>query len=81
MIEIGLLGTPFTVTTTFPVVAPKEPALRWWSGSSWWRSSRPVEVTVLAPCVAPKFVPVIVTKLPIVADVVDKLESPVSATP
>jgi hypothetical protein len=33
----------------------------------------PLNVTVLALCVAPKFVPVIVTKLPIVADVVDKL--------
>jgi predicted small secreted protein len=33
----------------------------------------PLNVTVLAPWVAPKFVPVIVTKVPMVAELVDKL--------
>jgi hypothetical protein len=33
----------------------------------------PLNVTVLAPCVTPKFAPVIVTEAPMVADVVDKL--------
>jgi len=33
----------------------------------------PLNVTVLATCVEPKFVPVIVTDEPMVAEVVDKL--------
>ncbi len=69
-----LLATPPTVTTTFPVVAPvgtgtvilvalqavTVPAV-------------PLKVTALVPCVAPKFVPVMITELPTVPDVGFKL--------
>jgi len=62
-----LLATPPTVTTTFPVVAvagtkttmlvglqlPAAPA------------DTPPNATVFVPCVTPKFVPIIVTKLPV----------------
>lgn len=73
-IETALLGTPFTVTTTFPDVAPNG------TGTTMLVALQlagvppiPLNVTVLALCVVPKLVPVIVTKLPIVAEVVDKL--------
>src|SRR5271166_3318565 len=69
-----LLATPPTVTTTFPVVAPLGtdtvilvplhavgvPAV-------------PLNVTVLVPCVAPKFVPVIITGVPTAPDIWLKL--------
>ena len=61
-----LLATPPTVTTTFPVVAPAG------TGTSILvalqaegAASVPLKVTVLVPCVAPKFVPVMVTVDPI----------------
>src|SRR6266481_971237 len=60
-----LLAAPPTVTTTFPVVAP--------AGTSTTTlvalqlvavAATPLNVTVLVPCVAPKFAPLIVTELP-----------------
>src|SRR6266436_6136139 len=60
-----LLATPPTLTTTFPVVAP--------DGTSTTTlvalqlvgvAVIPLNFTVLVPCVAPKFAPLIVTELP-----------------
>jgi hypothetical protein len=80
-----LLATPPTVTTTFPVVAP------FGTGATILVALQletvavvPLKVTVLAPCVAPKFVPVIVTELPTAPDVgfrVEMLGETVKATP
>ena len=62
-----LLATPPTVTNTFPVVAPAGTgttmlvALQLVIGVD----EVPLNVTVLVPCVAPKFVPVIVTDAPL----------------
>jgi hypothetical protein len=60
-----LLATPPTVTTTFPVVAPAG------TGTTMLVPLQlvgvpvvPLNVTVLVPCVDPKFVPVIVTLVP-----------------
>src|SRR5713101_4932321 len=65
-----LLATPPTVTTTFPVVAPVG------TGAAMLVELQlagvanvPLNVTVLLPCVAPKFVPVIVTGVPTTPDV------------
>ena len=65
-----LLATPPTVTTTFPVVAPLG------TGTTMLVALQlvgvaavPLNVTVLVPCVAPKFVPVIVTEVPTGPDV------------
>lgn len=62
---VALLGTPEAVTTTFPVVAPLG------TGTTMLAVLQlvgvalvPLNVTVLDPCVAPKFVPVIVTRIP-----------------
>jgi hypothetical protein len=60
-----LLATPPTVTTTFPVVAPLGtvtvmPVALQLVGVP----AVPLNVTVLVPCVAPKFVPVIITGVP-----------------
>src|SRR5882724_10891819 len=71
---IPLLATPFTVTTTGPVVAPVgtgatiDVALQLVGVAG-----VPLNVTVLVPCVAPKFVPEIVTDVPITPDVGFKL--------
>jgi len=69
-----LLATPFTVTTTFPVVAPPG------TGTTMLVPLQlvgvpavPLKVTVLVPCVLPKFVPVIVTDVPTAPDVGDRL--------
>jgi hypothetical protein len=71
--ETGLLGTPFTVTTTFPVVAPNGTVSTMLVGLQLVGvAPAPLNVTVLVPCAEPKFVPVIVTTLPILAEVVDK---------
>ena len=65
-----LLVTPPTVTTTFPVVAPDGtgttmlPALQLVGVAC-----VPLKVTALAPCVAPKVVPVIVTDDPTAPEV------------
>jgi len=60
-----LLGRPATVTTTFPVVAPLG------TGTTMLVALQlvgvaaiPLNVTVLVPCDAPKFAPVIVTEVP-----------------
>ena len=65
-----LLASPPTVTTTFPVVAPLG------TGTTMLVALQlvgvpavPLNVTVLVLCVAPKFVPVIVTDVPTVPDV------------
>jgi len=65
-----LLATPPTVTTTFPVVAPAG------TGTPMLVALQlvgvavvPLKVTMLDPCVAPKFVPVIVTDAPTNPDV------------
>jgi hypothetical protein len=65
-----LLATPPTVTTTFPVVAPVG------TGTAMLVALQlvgvpaavPLNVTVLVPCVIPKFVPVIVTGVPTAPD-------------
>ena len=60
-----LLACPPTVTTTFPVVAPAG------TGATMLVALQlvgvatvPLKVIVLAPCVAPKFIPVTVTEVP-----------------
>ena len=70
-----LLATPPTVTTTLPVVAPLG------TGTTMLVALQlvgvavvPLKVTVLVPCVAPKFVPVIVTDVPTGPDVGLRLE-------
>jgi len=70
-----VLATPPTVTTTLPVLAP--------DGTGVWIDVElqlvgvaviPLNVTVLPPCVAPKFVPDIVTTVPTAPEVGDRLE-------
>src|SRR5436190_1714744 len=68
-----LLATPFAFTKTFPVVAPEG------TGTVMLVALQlvgvvavPLNVTVLEPCVDPKFVPVIVTGVPTAPDVTDK---------
>lgn len=60
-----LLATALTVTTTFPVVAPlgtdTEILVSVHPASV---TAVPLNVTVLVPCDAPKFVPLIVTEIP-----------------
>jgi len=70
-----LLATPPTVTTTFPVVAPAG------TGTAMLVAlqlvgvaAMPLNFTVLVPCVAPKFAPLIVTELPTNPDAGFKLE-------
>src|SRR5258708_36820165 len=65
-----LLAMPPTVTTTFPVVAPggtgaPMPVALQFAGVA----AVPLNLTVLLPCVAPKFTPVIVTEAPATPDV------------
>jgi hypothetical protein len=64
-----LLATPPTVTTTFPVVAPVG------TGATMLVALQfvgvgvaPLNLTVLLPCVAPKFAPVMVTAVPTTPD-------------
>ena len=64
-----LLVSPLTLTTTFPVVVPLG------TGTTMLVALQlvgvaaiPLNVTVLVPCDAPKFVPVIVTEVPAVPD-------------
>src|SRR5579864_5673712 len=65
-----LLGTPPTVTTTLPVVAPAGTltpmlvALQLLAVPA----EIPLNVTVLVPCVEPQFVPVMVTVVPATPD-------------
>src|SRR3989441_384112 len=65
-----LLATPPTVTTTFPVVAPAG------TGTTMLVALQlvgvaavPLNLTLLVPCVAPKFAPAIVTDVPTNPDV------------
>ena len=68
-----LLAAPETVTTTFPVVAPfGAGAMIWLILQLVGVVSVPLNLTVLVPWVAPKFVPVIMTEVPIAPDVGDK---------
>lgn len=69
-----LLASPPTVTVTFPNVAPLG------TGTTMLVALQlvgvaavPLKVTVLVPCVEPKFVPVIVTEVPMGPEVGDKL--------
>jgi len=81
-----LLATPLAVTTTFPSLRQPGRKLKYWSHSSLWpRLLPPLKLTVPDPCVAPKFVPVIVTAAPTAPDVIDRLvmlgpEPPQSST-
>jgi hypothetical protein len=64
-----LLATPSTVTTTLPVVAPAGTGTATLVALQLVGDAAvPLKVTVLVPCVAPKFVPVIVTLAPINPD-------------
>jgi hypothetical protein len=59
-----LLGRPATVTTTGPVAAPEGTVTVMLVALQFVRvPDVPLKVTVLLPCVAPKFAPVIVTIL------------------
>jgi hypothetical protein len=65
-----LLATPLTVTTTFPVVAPAGTGATMLAALQLVGTAAvPLNVTVLVPCAAPKFAPVIVTELPTAPDV------------
>lgn len=70
-----LLAVPPTVTTTLPVVAPAGTgAVMLDALHAAGEAAAPLNETVLAPCVAPKFVPVIVTEVPTIPEVGFKLE-------
>jgi hypothetical protein len=61
----ALLATPPTVTTTFPVVAPLGTATVMLVALQLVGAPAvPLKVTVLVPCIAPRFVPVMVTAVP-----------------
>ena len=69
-----LLATPPTLTTTFPVVAPAGTDVAMLVALQLVTVAVvPLKVTVLVPCVAPKFVPVIVTAVPTGPEVADRL--------
>jgi hypothetical protein len=69
-----LLATPPTVTTTFPVVAPAGTvALMLVVFQLVAAAATPLNVTVLVPCVVPKFAPLIATDVPTNPDVGFKL--------
>jgi hypothetical protein len=72
-----LLAWPPTITTTFPVVAPVGTAATIFVALQLVGvAAVPLKLTVLVPCVAPKFVPLMVTDVPTWADIGD---SPVMA--
>jgi hypothetical protein len=67
---IPLLATPPTVTTTFPVVAPAGTGATMLVALQFVGvAAVPLNFTVLVPCVAPKFVPAIITDVPTNPDV------------
>jgi hypothetical protein len=69
-----LLATPPTVTTTLPVVAPAGTGATMLIALQLVGTAAiPLNFTVLVPCVAPKFAPVIVTVLPTAPDTGFKL--------
>src|SRR5436309_1833167 len=82
-----LLATPPTVTVTFPVVAPLGTGtVRLVADHDVGVAATPLNQTVLAPCVDPKFVPVIVTDAltaPLVGDseLIVAVGTTVNATP
>jgi len=69
-----LLATPLVFTTTLPVVAPVGTAVAIDVAVQLVIvATVPLNVTVPLPCVAPKFVPVIVTAVPTGPEVFDRL--------
>src|ERR1700720_287516 len=65
-----LLATPPTVTTTLPVVGPLGTVTAMLVAFQFVGVALvPLNVTVLVPCVEPKFVPVMVTAVPTKPDV------------
>jgi len=70
-----LVSTPLAWTTTFPVVAPVGTVTLMLVALQRLNvvAAVPLNFTVLVPCVDPKFVPVIVTTVPMVPEVGDKL--------
>src|SRR5262245_8267974 len=78
---------PPTVTVTFPVVAPPGTvATMLVADHAVGVAVTPLNLTVLVPCVAPKFVPVIVTAAPTAplvgdSDVIVAVGTTVNATP
>ena len=67
-----LLFTPPTVTTRLPVVAPVGTVATMLVALQLVGvAAVPLNVTVLVPCVAPKFVPVTVTEVPMTPEVGD----------
>lgn len=65
----GLLACPATVTITFPVVAPLGTGATMLAGPhDVGVAVTPLNVTVLDPCVEPKFAPLIVTEVPTLAE-------------
>jgi hypothetical protein len=67
---LPLLDTPPTVTTTDPVVAPKGTgAVMLVADQLVGVAIVPLNVTALAPCDAPKFVPAIITAVPTAPEV------------
>ncbi len=72
-----LLATPPTVTTTLPVVAPLGTDTTMLVALQLVGvPATPLNVTVLVPCAAPKFVPVIVTDVPTGPDVTLRVPMP-----
>jgi len=71
---IPLLATPPTVTTTLPVVAPAGTGVTMLVALQLTAvAAIPLKVTLLEPCAAPKFAPVIVTAVPMTPEVGFKL--------
>ena len=69
-----LLATPPTVTTTLPVVAPAGTVVTMLVALQLVTAAViPLNFTVLVPCAAPKFTPVIVTAVPTTPEVGFKL--------
>ena len=69
-----LLAAPFTMTTTFPVVAPVGTNVAMLVAPQLVTVAVvPLNFTVLVPCGDPKFVPVIVTAVPTGPDVGERL--------
>jgi len=65
-----LLAMPATVTTTLPVTAPAGTGTTMLVALQFVGvAAVPLNVTVLVPCVAPKFVPAIVTEVPAAPEV------------
>src|SRR6266581_4350190 len=64
-----LLAMPPTVTTTLPVVVVGTGAVMLVAVQFVGVTGMPLNVTVLVPCVVPKFVPAMVTEVPICPDV------------